>query len=160
MDKTKALQRLLDGTASDEEINLLKHALASGDISIGGDVNRSVVIIGNGNKVELTSEALSILKPKIADEKIEAESHSQSQIFIRLNQQFCIEDSDSELVSYEIARILNSGATPEFIFYSPGYSDEKLELSQPTDIPSHRRLELLRAVEEPLCVTIDETKTA
>ncbi len=63
MDKTKALQRLLGGTASDEEINLLKQALASGEISIGGDVNRSVVIIGSGNKVELTSEALSLLKP-------------------------------------------------------------------------------------------------
>ena len=49
MDKTKALQKLLDGTATKKEIELLKQALASGEISIGGDVNRSVVIIGSGN---------------------------------------------------------------------------------------------------------------
>jgi hypothetical protein len=39
MDKTKALQNLLNGTATEEEIELLKHGLASGEISIGGDVN-------------------------------------------------------------------------------------------------------------------------
>jgi hypothetical protein len=69
MDKTQALQNLLNGTASEEEIQLLKQALASGEISIGGDVNRSVVIIGSGNKVELTSEALSLLKPETASEE-------------------------------------------------------------------------------------------
>ncbi|MFZ5920133.1 MAG: NACHT and WD repeat domain-containing protein [Chloroflexota bacterium] len=63
MDKTIALQNLLNGTATEAEIELLKQALASGDISIGGDMNRSVVIIGSGNKVELTAEALSQLKP-------------------------------------------------------------------------------------------------
>ncbi|MFZ5902608.1 MAG: SUMF1/EgtB/PvdO family nonheme iron enzyme [Chloroflexota bacterium] len=63
MDKTKALQKLLDGTASEEEIQLLRQALASGEISIGRDVNRSVVIIGSGNKVELTAEALGVLEP-------------------------------------------------------------------------------------------------
>ena len=69
MDKTKALQNLLNGTASEEEIGLLKQALASGEISIGGDVNRSVVIIGSGNKVELTAEALGILKPETTSEE-------------------------------------------------------------------------------------------
>jgi hypothetical protein len=39
MDKTQALQNLLNGTATEEEINLLKGGLASGEISIGGDVN-------------------------------------------------------------------------------------------------------------------------
>ena len=37
MDKTQALQNLLNGTASEEEINLLKGGLASGEISIGGN---------------------------------------------------------------------------------------------------------------------------
>jgi len=74
MEKTKALQKLLNGTASEEDIQLLKQALASGEISIGGDVNRSVVIIGSGNKVELTAEALGILKPEtISDEPAEGE---------------------------------------------------------------------------------------
>jgi hypothetical protein len=39
MDKTQALQNLLYGTASEEEINLLKQGLTSGEISIGGNVN-------------------------------------------------------------------------------------------------------------------------
>lgn len=64
MDKIKALHNLLDGIATEEEIKLLRLAIANGEISIGGDVNRSVVIIGSGNKVELTAEALGILKPE------------------------------------------------------------------------------------------------
>ncbi|GEM_PF-3134675 len=73
MDKNKALQKLLDGTATEAEIELLKQALASGEISIGGDMNRSVVIIGSGNKVELTAEALDTLKPRIPEEAAEGE---------------------------------------------------------------------------------------
>ena len=69
MDKTKALQNLLQGKATKKEIELLKQALASGEISIGGDVNRSVVIIGSGNKVELTSEALNLIKPETTSKK-------------------------------------------------------------------------------------------
>jgi len=76
MDKTKALQKLLDGTASEEEINLLKQALASGEISIGRDVNRSVVIIGSGNKVELTAEALGILNPEAGKDEAAAEGET------------------------------------------------------------------------------------
>jgi hypothetical protein len=52
MDKNQALHNLLNGTASEEEIGLLKQMLASGEISIGGNVNQSVVIIGSGNTVE------------------------------------------------------------------------------------------------------------
>ena len=69
MDNTKALQKLLDGTASEEEIGLLKQGLVSGEISIGGNVNHSVIIIGNGNTVELTPEALDRLnaRPLLGD---------------------------------------------------------------------------------------------
>jgi len=69
MDKTKALRNLLKGKATDEEIELLQQALASGEISIGGGVDRSVVIIGSGNKVELTAQALSLLKPETKTEE-------------------------------------------------------------------------------------------
>jgi hypothetical protein len=69
MDKTKALRNLLKGKATSEEIELLQQALASGEISIGGGVDRSVVIIGSGNKVELTAEALSLLKPETKTEE-------------------------------------------------------------------------------------------
>ena len=37
MDKTKALQNLLNETASEDEINLLKHGLVSGEVFIGGN---------------------------------------------------------------------------------------------------------------------------
>ena len=69
MDKTRALQKLLNGTATKKEIEMLRQAVASGEISIGGDVNRSVVIIGSGNKVELTAEALGLLKPETTSEE-------------------------------------------------------------------------------------------
>jgi hypothetical protein len=39
MDKTQALQNLLNGTALEEDINLLKGGLASEEIPIGGKVN-------------------------------------------------------------------------------------------------------------------------
>jgi energy-coupling factor transporter ATP-binding protein EcfA2 len=61
MDKTQALQNLLNGIASEDEINLLKGGLASGEISIGGNVNQSVIIIGSGNTVELPPAALDRL---------------------------------------------------------------------------------------------------
>jgi len=69
MDKTQALQNLLNGTASEEEINLLKGGLASGEISIGGNVNQSVIIIGSGNTVELPPAALDKLnaRPLLGD---------------------------------------------------------------------------------------------
>jgi len=49
MDKTNALQKLLDRTATKKEIELLKQALASGEILIGEDMTHLVVIIGSGN---------------------------------------------------------------------------------------------------------------
>lgn len=61
MDKNKALQKLLNGTATRKEIELLKQALASGEITIGGNVNQSVIILGSGNTVEITSEVLDSL---------------------------------------------------------------------------------------------------
>lgn len=44
MDKTKALQKLLNGTATKKKIELL------GEISIGETINHSVIIICNGKK--------------------------------------------------------------------------------------------------------------
>jgi WD40 repeat protein/energy-coupling factor transporter ATP-binding protein EcfA2 len=69
MDQSKALQDLLNGTATEEEIQLLKQGLVSGEISIGGNVNRAVIIIGNSNTVELTPEALDLLnaRPLLGD---------------------------------------------------------------------------------------------
>ena len=63
MDKTKALQKLLNGMTTKKEIESLKQALAS------GEMNRSAVIISSGNKVELTAEALSLLKPETKTEE-------------------------------------------------------------------------------------------
>lgn len=64
MDWAKTLQDLLDGTASEDEIHLLRQALVSGEISIGGNVNQSVIIIGSGNTVELTPAALDRLNAR------------------------------------------------------------------------------------------------
>jgi formylglycine-generating enzyme required for sulfatase activity len=51
MDKTRALQQLLNGTASDREIEALRQALTSGEISIGGNVSDSAIVNGNENLV-------------------------------------------------------------------------------------------------------------
>lgn len=72
---------------------------------------------------------------------------SNNILHVRLNQQYCLENTEVELLAYEIARIINSGNTPEFTFYSPGYSDEKSELLQSKEISPQRKLELLRVVE-------------
>ena len=74
MDKTKALQNLLKGKATKREIELLKQALESGEISIGGDVQRSIVIMGDGNSISLTPEALDLLKSETkTEEQVEGE---------------------------------------------------------------------------------------
>jgi hypothetical protein len=44
MDKTQALQNLLTGAASEEEVSLLQGGLASMEVSIGRNVNQSVII--------------------------------------------------------------------------------------------------------------------
>lgn len=49
MDKTRALKNLLNGTASKGDINLLKHKHTNREISIGGNVNQSVIIIDSNN---------------------------------------------------------------------------------------------------------------
>jgi hypothetical protein len=69
MNKTDSLQALLNNTASEEDIALLKRLLASGEISIGGNVNQSVIIIGSGNTVELPPAALDRLnaRPLLGD---------------------------------------------------------------------------------------------
>lgn len=61
MENSQALQNFLNGTASEEEIGLLKNSLVTGEITIGGNINRSVLIIGNGNTVELPLAALDRL---------------------------------------------------------------------------------------------------
>jgi energy-coupling factor transporter ATP-binding protein EcfA2 len=64
MDNTKALQNLLNGTASEEEIQGLRQGLVSGEIFIGGNVNNSVIVHGSENNVQvfqLTPEALELL---------------------------------------------------------------------------------------------------
>ena len=69
MDKTKALQSLLDGTASEEEIQLLKQALASGEISIGGNVNQSVIIIEAATRWNSRPRRRIVL-PRTASEEV------------------------------------------------------------------------------------------
>lgn len=65
MDKNQSLQNLLNNTASEEEIALLKRLLAGGRISTGGNVNKPVVIIDSGNTVKLTSQALVRLNTRL-----------------------------------------------------------------------------------------------
>jgi tetratricopeptide (TPR) repeat protein len=57
----QALRKLLDGTARGEEINLLKELLASGEITIGGGVGDSIIVMGDKNSVEISPEMLEIL---------------------------------------------------------------------------------------------------
>ncbi|MGC4099007.1 MAG: ATP-binding protein [Nitrospira sp.] len=58
----QALQHLNNETASAAEIDLLRQKLATKQISIGGDVNNSVIILGNGNTViHLTPEMVDVL---------------------------------------------------------------------------------------------------
>ena len=67
MDRTKALQNLFEGKASEEDIELLKRMLVSGELSIGGNVNNSVLTVGSGNNVQviqLTTETLDRLKAR------------------------------------------------------------------------------------------------
>ncbi len=64
MNKNLALQALLNNAASEEDIALLKRLHASGEISIGGNVSQSVIIIGSGNTVELPPAALDRLNAR------------------------------------------------------------------------------------------------
>ncbi len=47
----RALQNLINGTTSAEEINLLRQKVSAGQISINGDANHPVIILGDSNTV-------------------------------------------------------------------------------------------------------------
>ena len=58
----QALDHLIKGITSANEIELLRQKLSAGQISIGGDVNQSVIILGDGNTVvQLTPEMVDVL---------------------------------------------------------------------------------------------------
>jgi hypothetical protein len=60
----QALDHLIKNIASAAEIDLLRQKLSAGQISIGGDVNHSVIILGDGNTVnqyQLTPAMLDAL---------------------------------------------------------------------------------------------------
>ena len=56
-----ALQNLIKTQATPEEIELLQQALSRGQIFIGGNVQNSIIIAGDGNIVQLSAEALNLL---------------------------------------------------------------------------------------------------
>jgi tetratricopeptide (TPR) repeat protein len=56
-----ALKKLIENQASPDEIELLRQAFSSGQFFIGGNVRNSVIIVGSGNSVQLTAEALQHL---------------------------------------------------------------------------------------------------
>jgi tetratricopeptide (TPR) repeat protein len=56
-----ALQDLGNGRATADELELLRQAFASGQIFIGGNVLNSVIIVGSGNTVQLSPEAIERL---------------------------------------------------------------------------------------------------
>ena len=56
-----ALKNLVENKAASEEIELLHNAFVSGQIFIDGNVHNSVVIVGSGNTVQLSSEAIERL---------------------------------------------------------------------------------------------------
>jgi WD40 repeat protein len=64
MNTVHSLQALLNNTATEEDIALLKRLLANGEISIGGNVSQSILITGSGNSVNLTVEALDRLNAR------------------------------------------------------------------------------------------------
>jgi hypothetical protein len=61
MKEIKAIQNLIAGNATDEEINLIKQGIINNEISVGGSISQSVIIIGDGNTVKLTPEAVDQL---------------------------------------------------------------------------------------------------
>ena len=66
----QALHNLLTDSVSADEIELLKKSLVGGQISIGGNVRQSVIVLGGGNTVyQLTPEALDRLnaRPLLGD---------------------------------------------------------------------------------------------
>ena len=61
-DLLTALERLTQGESNSDDVALIQNALATGQISIGGDVNRSVIITGSENLIaNITPEIRSQL---------------------------------------------------------------------------------------------------
>jgi len=56
-----ALQNLNSNQATSKEVDLLHQSLSNGQIFIGGNVQNSVIISGDGNTVQLTTEAINFL---------------------------------------------------------------------------------------------------
>ena len=56
-----ALNNVINGHASSDEIELVRQALVDGQISIGGNLANSVIVLGNGNAIQLSPEALDLL---------------------------------------------------------------------------------------------------
>ena len=61
MKETKAIQNLIAGNATEEEVNLIKQGIINNEISVDGSISQSVIIIGDGNTVKLTPEAIDQL---------------------------------------------------------------------------------------------------
>jgi tetratricopeptide (TPR) repeat protein len=58
-----ALQNLQGNNYTDDDLNVIRQGFVKGEIFIGGNVVNSVIIVGNGNSVQLTIEALELLDP-------------------------------------------------------------------------------------------------
>jgi len=56
-----ALKKLGENQATNDELELIRHAFSGGQIFIGGNVQNSVIIVGSGNSLQLTPEALERL---------------------------------------------------------------------------------------------------
>jgi len=56
-----ALKNLIENQATSDELELLRQALSNGQIFIGGNVRNSLIIVGNGNTVQLSAEAVDRL---------------------------------------------------------------------------------------------------
>jgi len=56
-----ALKDLIENQASPEQIELLRQAMVSGQIRIGGNVRDSVIVVGSGNSIQISPEALDLL---------------------------------------------------------------------------------------------------
>lgn len=86
MKEIKAIQNLIAGNATDEEINLIKQGIINNEISVGGSISQSVIIIGDGNTVKLTPEAIEQLgaRPLL---------QNSGQDFLKYNAQYTLDES-------------------------------------------------------------------
>jgi len=56
-----ALKSLVENKATSEQFELLRNALTSGQIFIGGNVQNSVIIVGSGNTFQVDPNILELL---------------------------------------------------------------------------------------------------